>query len=322
MKFSFVIPCYGSQKTITGVVDEIDQVMGMRPEFEYEIIAVNDCSPDSVLSVLRDLVDKNPHLTVADLSKNMGKHSAVMAGYSLASGDYIVNLDDDGQCPMDHLWKLYDAMGDKYDMAMAKYPEKKQSRFKNIGSAVNSGMTHWLLDKPTELNFSNFSIVKKYVIEEMLNYKNPYPYIEGLVLRTTRSIVCVDMEERERSDSGSGNFTFRKSLDLLINGLTAFSVKPLRIATLSGIASAFLGFLYGVYIIIHKLVHPETPIGYSSMMALLIFVGGMIMFMLGIIGEYIGRIYISINNSPQFVIREIIKNNDIVSEKAVSGFDD
>lgn len=311
MKFSFVIPCYGSQNTIMGVVDEIDEVMKQRPETEYEIIAVNDGSPDDVLSVLREMVKMNSNLTVADLSKNMGKHSAVMAGYSLATGDYIVNLDDDGQCPMDEFWKLYDALGDKYDYAMAKYPEKKQSKFKNFGSAVNSEMVHWLLDKPKDLNFSNFSIVKKFVIDEILNYKNPYPYLEGLTLRATRRIVQVEMEERFRSDGGNGNFTLKKSVDLLVNGLTAFSVKPLRVATVIGLLSAFLGLIYGVYIIAHRITHPEMPMGYSSIMALLIFIGGVIMFMLGIIGEYIGRIYISINNSPQYVIREIYTNDNM-----------
>lgn len=314
MKFSFVIPCYGSQNTIMGVVDEIDEVMRLRPETEYEIIAVNDGSPDDVLSVLKEMVKVNPRLTVADLSKNMGKHSAVMAGYSLTSGDYIVNLDDDGQCPMNKLWELYDALGNEYDLAMAKYPEKKQSKFKNFGSAVNSAMNCWLLGKPKDLCFANFSILKKYIVDEILRYDNPYPYLEGLILRSTRRIICIEMEERNRSDNGKGNFTFSKSFSLLANGLTAFSVKPLRIASLIGMICALLGFVLGIYVVIKKILNPEIMMGYSSIMAVLIFVGGIIMVMLGIIGEYIGRIYISINKSPQYVIREVLKSSADVKD--------
>lgn len=310
MKLSFVIPCYGSEKTIKGVVDEITETMGQRPQFDYEIIAVNDGSPDNVLSVLKELAVSDDKLFVADLSKNMGKHSAVMAGFSLVTGDFVVCLDDDGQCPANELWRLFDALGDDYDVAMAKYPEVKQSRFKNIGSEINSLMTQWLLDKPKELHFSNFLIMRRYVIDEMLRYGNPYPYLEGLILRTTRRIVCVEMEERGRSDAGSGNFTLKRSLSLWMNGFTAFSVKPLRLSAFIGFVFAITGFIFGLYIIIRKIIHPEILMGYSSTMAAIFFIGGVLMIMLGFVGEYIGRIYISINNSPQYVIRKIYNKSD------------
>lgn len=306
MKFSFVIPCYGSENTIENVINEIEEVMALKPQVDYEIICVNDCSPDNVLQILRALSVSHEKLIVADLAQNMGKHSAVMAGYSLVSGDYIVNLDDDGQCPMNELWRLFDALGESYDISMAKYPVKKQSLFKNFGSGVNSVMSQILLGKSKKIQFSNFSIMKRYILDEIVNYKNPYPYIEGLILRATKRIINVEMEERGRI-AGEGHFTFRRSLSLWINGFTAFSVKPLRIATFLGFATALFGFLYGVYIIIKRLLHPDMLIGYSSTLAAILFIGGMIMLMLGLIGEYIGRIYICINHSPQYVIREIIR---------------
>ena len=152
--------------------------------------------------------------------------------------------------------------------------------------------------------------MKKYIVEEITKYKNPYPYMTGLLLRTTSDIVNVEMEERERI-SGNTNFTFKKMLNLWINGFTAFSVKPLRISTVIGFITAVIGFIYGIYIIIHKLfLHSAVLEGYSSTMSALLFVGGIIMMMLGIIGEYIGRIYISINNSPQYVIKEMINMNE------------
>jgi undecaprenyl-phosphate 4-deoxy-4-formamido-L-arabinose transferase len=305
-KLSFVIPCYGSELTIEGVIAEIIAVVSQKPEYEYEIICVNDSSPDNVFDILKKLADKNDKIMVIDLARNMGKHSAIMAGFSFITGDYIVNLDDDGQCPLDKLWDLIIPLNYGNDVVMAEYPVKQQSAFKNFGSHINTMMSRWLLGRPKHLYFSNFWIVKRFIAEEIIRYHNPYPYIEGLLLRTTKRIANVKMEERERA-AGTGNYTFKKSLSLWLNGFTAFSVKPLRVATIFGFAVSLIGFLFGAYTIINKLINQNSPMGYTSMMAVLLFIGGVIMMILGLIGEYVGRIYISINNSPQYVIREVIK---------------
>lgn len=310
-KISFVIPCYGSEKTIEFVVNEIIETVSQRKdEYDYEIIAIHDCSPDNVLSVLKKMAENNNRLKIIDFAKNFGKHAGVLAGLNYASGDYIVGLDDDGQCPMDHLWELLTPLiNDESDYSMAKYSHVKQSAFKNFGSYVNSLMSKILINKPKDLYFSNFYAMKSFVAKEMVKYNNPYPYLEGLTLRTTRNIATVPMEERERYE-GQGNFTFKKSLSLWLNGFTAFSVKPLRIATVVGTLCAFFGFIFGIYVIIKKIVNPDIAMGYSSTMAVILFIGGVIMLMLGMIGEYIGRIYISINNSPQYVIRNIINDEN------------
>lgn len=302
---SFVIPCYHSELTIKGVVEEIQGRMSEKTDFDFEIITINDCSPDNVLLRLKELAENNGKLKVIDLAKNSGKHAAVMAGYSVAKGDVIINLDDDGQCPMDKLWDLIEPLNNGYDISMAKYPEKKQSAFKNFGSKINAIMSQFLIGKPKSLYISNFSAMKRFVVDEIIRYDKPYPYIEGLMLRTTSKICNVEMEERERA-AGVGHYTFIKSLKLWFNGFTAFSVKPLRISTVLGAICALIGFVFGIATIINKLIHPEMQAGYSSTMAVLLFIGGMIMMMLGMIGEYIGRIYICINNSPQYVIRETV----------------
>lgn len=302
---SFVIPCYCSEHTVRGVLEEINEIMLQYSDYNYEIIAVNDCSPDNVLTVLKEIAENDDKIKVIDLAKNFGKHAALMAGYSVVSGDVVINLDDDGQCPIDKLWELIKPLDNGYDVSIAKYPCKKQSAFKNFGSLINLMMSRYLLGKPKELYVSNFSAAKKFVIDEIINYDKPYPYLEGLTLRTTSKICNVDMEERERA-AGVGHYTFIKSLKLWLNGFTAFSVKPLRISTVLGAICALIGFVFGTVTIINKLIHPEMQAGYSSTMAVLLFIGGMIMMMLGMIGEYIGRIYICINNSPQYVIRETV----------------
>ena len=174
-----------------------------------------------------------------------------------------------------------------------------------MGSKVNELMTRVMLEKPKELYISSYFAVKRFIVEDMIRYENSYPYVIGLVLRATKNITNVLVNHREREEGTSG-YTLKKLLGLWFNGFTAFSVKPLRIATCIGGASAIIGFLYGLYTIIKKFVNPDVPLGFSSTMAVLVFFGGMIMLMLGLIGEYIGRIYISMNNSPQYVIRERI----------------
>ena len=305
-KLSFVIPCYGSEKTVGIVIKEIDEIVSQKSEYDYEIIAVNDQSPDNVWEVLKEISKENKKVKLINLAKNMNRPGAVMAGLSYASGEYVIIMDDDGQCPMENLWDLIKPLEEGHDVSMAKYTEYKQSIFKSFGTIVNRKMTEIVIGKPKDLNFTNFMALKKYVVKEIIKYKNPYPYMTGLLLRTTSDIVNVKMEERERI-TGNTNFTFKKMLSLWLNGFTAFSIKPLRISTVIGFITAAIGFIYGIYIIIHKLfLHSAVLEGYSSTMSALLFVGGIIMIMLGIIGEYIGRIYISINNSPQYVVKEMI----------------
>lgn len=304
---SFVIPCYRSEKTIEKVIDEIIATVAQREGYDYEVIAVNDSSPDNVYEVLKRIAAANKKVKVINFAKNMGKHAAVLAGYSVARGKYIVNLDDDYQCPTYALWSLLEPVErDECDYATAKYCFKQEAWYKRLGSNVNVWMGHVMLDKPMSLRLENFSVMKAFVAREVIGYKNPYPYLEGLILRVTRRILAVPMEERERGDDNATGFTLKKSMSLLMNGLTAFSVKPLRVASLCGTLFAIMGFILGIVMVVRKLVNPAVPTGYSSIVAILLFSSGLIMLMLGLIGEYLGRMYICLNGSPQYVIRETI----------------
>lgn len=302
---SFVIPCYRSEQTITGVVEEITQTMGQLPGYTFEIILVNDCSPDDTFQIIRQLCGQYDNLIGINLARNFGQHSAIMAGLHYATGDVCVFLDDDGQTPANEVEKLLDAIAAGADVAMASYDHKMHSHFRNWGSKVNECMMHIMLHKPKELFVSSYFAVKRFVADSMLQYSNSYPYLPGLLLRATKNIVNVPVHHRER-EVGTSGYTLKKLLGLWFNGFTAFSVVPLRAATAVGVASAFVGFIYGIYTVIRKLVDPNILLGFSSIMAAILFIGGMLMIMLGLVGEYIGRIYISLNNSPQYVVREAI----------------
>ena len=306
-KISFIIPCYGSEKTIEKVCDEIIKTVSQKNNYDYEIIAVNDQSPDNVLGVLKTMARNNQRIKVINLAKNMNRPGAVMGGLHYAKGDYIVIMDDDGQCPMNEFWKLFQPLEEGHDVSIASYSERKQSKFKNFGTFINEKMTQFIIKKPKELQVTNFIVSKKYIIDEIIKYENPYPYFTGLLLRTTSDIINVNLEQRERF-AGKSTFTFFKMVKMWINGLTAFSVKPLRISSFAGMISAIAGFIYGIITIIRKFTS-DIATGWSSTISIMLFIGGLIMLMLGMIGEYIGRIYISLNNSPQYVVKETININ-------------
>lgn len=304
-KVSFVIPCYRSENTIFHVVTEIKEKMEQLTQYEYDIFLINDCSPDGTLASIRKLCEVNEHIKGISFARNFGQHAALMAGLRHADGDYVVCLDDDGQTPANEVDKLLGKLEEGFDAVYAKYEHKQHSAFRNVGSKLNELMTRIMLDKPKNLYVSSYFAVRRFVVEDMIRYENSYPYVIGLVLRATKNITNVVVHHREREEGNSG-YTIKKLLGLWFNGFTAFSVKPLRIATMIGCFSAGIGFLYGIYTIVKRLVIPDIPVGFSAMMSALVFFGGMIMVMLGLIGEYVGRIYISLNNSPQYVIKERI----------------
>ena len=303
-KISFVIPCYRSEKTLPGVVTEIQDTMkALASEYSYEIVLVNDDSPDDTYGVIKTLADNADNIIGISLARNFGQHAALMAGFHHISGDIVVCLDDDGQTPATEVGKLLAAVNAGADVAYAKYAHKKHSFFRNFGSYINEKMLQFLLNKPKELIVSSYFAAKRFVIDEVIRYDKSYPYMMGLVLRTTKRIVNVDVDHREREVGRSG-YTLGKLLTLWMNGFTAFSVTPLRISTWTGCILAFIGFLYGIYTIIKHFIVGIAPMGYDSLMSALMFIGGMILVMLGLTGEYIGRMYIGMNNAPQYIIRE------------------
>ncbi len=304
-KLSFVIPCYNSELTIGKVVDELFATMEAHKEESFEIILVNDCSKDNVWSVIQDLAKKHKNIKGICFAKNFGQHAALMAGYRASKGDIVVSLDDDGQTPADEVFSLINKIKEGYDVVYASYGEKKHNAFRNLGTVLNNWMCEKLLGKEKGLVITSFFAAKRFVINEMIRYEHSYPYVPGLVLRTTKSIASVPVIHREREVGASGYNLF-KLIALWLNGFTAFSVVPLRLSMFMGMASAGVGFIYMIYIVINKILNPSVPMGWSSTMAIILLLGGMILCVLGMIGEYLGRAYINSNAAPQFVIRETV----------------
>lgn len=305
---SFVIPCYRSEKTISDVVEEIVELSNAN-KYDYEIILVNDSSPDNVWEVIRNICCENQHVRAIKFSKNFGQAAAVMAGYRECSGGLIVTMDDDGQSPVDKLPEMISMMNTNgYDVVYGTCEEAKFSFSRRIGSKVNAWMAYTAYGRPMDKRIVSINVMRRYVVEEIVRYDQPYAYLSGLVYRSTRNIGYCKVEHRSRA-SGTSGYKLSSLLKIWVNGFTAFSIKPLQMATYIGFMVAAGGFVLGIITIIRKIINHHIATGWSSTISILLFLGGIILLVLGIIGEYIGRIYMCINMSPQYVISEKVNNN-------------
>ncbi len=310
MMISFIIPCYRSAKTLGNVVDNIEEMMSKQTEYESEIVLVNDGSPDDTFAVIRDLVSKYDNITGIDFAKNRGQQSAIMAAIKYSKGEIVACCDDDGQTPIETVFEFIDSMKENnYDVVCANYVNRgKRSLFRRFGSWLNDQMSIYFLEKPKDVNTSVYFVAKRFVAEEMAKYDNPYPYITGLLLRTTGKIGNVDVEQKKRM-AGESGYNFKRLFSLWINGITTFSIKPLRLANFIGMGLALIGFVIIVVLVIQRIMNPHVSLGWTSIIATNLLIGGIIMMILGLIGEYIGRIYICLNKTPQYVERTVIGRN-------------
>lgn len=306
MKLSIVIPCYNAEHNIEKVLSDFQTAFEPMRNWEYEIILVNDCSKDNTIEKLKIISQRYDNTIIIDLAKNAGQHSSILAGFKFATGDLVSTADDDGQTPLENIMKLVEKIEEGYDVACAKYVDRAQpSWVRRMGTQVSRKMADWLIDKPDGIILSTFFVAKKFVIDEMIKYDQPYPFVNGLLARVTSKIANVEMNQNVRN-SGSSGYNIKKLLHLWLNGFTAFSIKPLRVSSFSGIIFCGIGFLGALITIFRKIIDTNVLIGWSSVFSLMLIIGGLILCMLGMIGEYIGRIYMCINMTPQYVIKEVI----------------
>ena len=311
-KISFVIPCYNTTYAIRSVLEEIAVSMEKlkKKGYSYEVILVNDSSPNpGTLSLLKEVVDKSSaDITLVNLAMNVGQPNAILAGCRVATGDYIMTSDDDGQTPMDQVEQFVAAMEKGYDVVCAKYTKRTQkSVVRKLGSKLNNMMSSMLIRRPEGVEMTTIFLAKRFVVDEITKYDQPYAYLSGLILRTTQNIANVEIEQRKRIEGTSG-YSFKKLLRLWLNGATAFSIVPLRIADGIGVGVALAGFVMAVVTVIRKILFVDYQPGWSSIISVLLILFGINLLVLGMIGDFIGRIYLSINKTPQSVVREIYKN--------------
>lgn len=304
--YSVVIPCYKSSHTIRKVVEMTKEEMYKMNHTDLEFILVNDCSPDEgeTIAVLREMALQDKNIKVIDLGKNAGQHNAMMAGLRYAKGDVIISMDDDMQTHPSQLPKLFEEFDKGFDVVYGYYPHKKHSFFRNLGSLFNRMTVSLLLGKPKEIISSSYWIMKKYVRDNIVKYEGSHTYMLGLILRATRNIKSVPVEHFKR-EYGESGYNFKQLVKLWSN-ILGFSSKPLQIAMYLGNILSLIAIISGIAIIIRKFLNPGISVGWPSVIVAILFGSGINLFFMGLIGEYIGRIYMHLNKEPQYVVKEII----------------
>jgi glycosyltransferase involved in cell wall biosynthesis len=299
---SIVIPVYRGASTIGPLVDSLIQNLAHR--YLIEIVLVNDHSPDDSESLCIGLFKKHPRIVrFFSLSKNAGEHNAVMAGLNQSKGDWILIMDDDFQNPVSEVEKLIDAaLSGNNDVVYTYYERKRDSLFRNFGSWFHNKAATFILHKPADLYLSSFKILNRFTVNEIIKYTLPYPHIDGLILQVTDAIGKIQARHDKRLGSRS-SYTLRKLIRLWLNMFVNFSILPLRIVTFFGFFFSLFGLGLGVWVYFEKLSNPNLPLGWPSLAIAVSIFSGVQLIAVGWIGEYVGRIYISQNRKPQYIIR-------------------
>ena len=301
---SIVIPVYRGAASI-GIV--VDALAGLQIAGGHEVILVNDGSPDNSADICRQLSARTDlPVTFVNLSRNFGEHNAVMAGLRHVRGDYVITMDDDLQNPISEVAKLFEHARDGgWDVVYTYYAEKKHAAWRNLGSRFANRVADVLLDKPRGLYLSSFRCMSAFVAKCVTRYEGPFPYIDGLITQSTQHIDRIPVEHMARA-SGQSNYTMRRLVRLWLNLFINFSAMPLRLSVVAGFVIGLLGMVGCIMVVAEALLRAPPP-GWASLMAATLLLAGVQMVMLGIIGEYLGRLFLTINRKPQSLVRELVR---------------
>ena len=312
MKISIVIPCYQSSQTIAEVVRSTAAELDRLDYNPYEFILVDDFSPDGgeTVKALKSLAQQHDYITSISLAHNVGQHNALICGLNYAEGDIIVFMDDDMQTHPSQLEIILSALDDDRDVVYGYYPDKKHSGFRRFGSWFTHMSVRILLGKPKDMKTSSFLAMKKYVKDSIVKYPAHFTQMQGLILRTvsTDRIASVPIKHFARAYGESG-YTLKKLLGLWSN-IAGFSIVPLQLSKRMGVFVSICGFLGLLVLLFRKVVSKTKIIGWTSTMMTIIFFSGIILLTLGVVGEYVGRMFLTMGNYPQYVVREIYKTKD------------
>lgn len=302
-RLSIVVPVYRSATILPELVRQVHAAMAQEGwADDFELLLVNDCSPDDSWATIRTLAQAHPFVRGISLRRNAGQHNAIMAGLRNVRGRYVVVMDDDLQHPPSEVADLIRALESGYDVCYTRYRNRQHAVWKQLGSRFNDWVATLLLSKPKNLYLSSFKAMRREIADEVVKYDGPYVYVDGLILDVTQSITSIEINHQARYE-GESNYNLRRLVSLWMKMATSFSVFPLRVAIYLGFSLGILSVLMVLFIVIAKLAQqPDFPEGWASLIATVLLVGGIQTLCIGMVGEYLGRTYLKINNKPQFVI--------------------
>jgi polyisoprenyl-phosphate glycosyltransferase len=310
MRVSILIPVYKNDGGLDELVKRIGASMANSSyAHSFELVLIDDCSPDNSWEVIQQLSKTHSFVQGATLSRNFGQHNAIMAGLNLVSGQYIVLMDDDLQHPPEAIPSMLDKLASGADVCYTNYANRQHAAWKIAGSKFNDLMASWLLSKPKGLYLSSFKALKRGVVDQIRGHEGPFAYLDGLILDITRRIATVEIQHGTRA-YGEGNYSFKKSISLWLRMVTGTSIVPLRMVTLMGALIALLGFMGAIFVIISNFLYPNQSKGWASIIVTILLVSGFQTLFIGVLGEYLGRIHLRLNNKPQYLFRYVTKRDD------------
>jgi glycosyltransferase involved in cell wall biosynthesis len=313
LSLSIVVPVYNGASSIGELIGALEQ---LSIDGGHEIILVNDGSPDNSLQVCRALVDRaRVPITLLNLARNFGEHNAVMAGLRHASGAHVITMDDDLQNPPDEIVRLLTfAQSSGKQVIYTYYDEKRHAAWRNLASRFTNRIADFVLEKPRGFYLSSFRCISAFVVREITRYEGPFPYIDGLILQVTHDIDRLLVRHLPRA-SGRSNYTMRRLLRLWMSMFVNFSVMPLRVSAMTGVVLSALGAFGGAMAIAEALFSSPPP-GWASLFAAVLLLSGVQLLILGIVGEYLGRLYLTANGKPQSVIKEVHRSGPPLSAES------
>lgn len=302
ISLSVVVPVYNGSETIGRLVSALESLR--LPAME--VILVNDCSEDNSLEVARQVAeDSSLPVTVVDHARNYGEHNALMTGFRHSRGQYVITMDDDLQNPPEEVTRLYEfAQESKADVIYTYFDTKEHAPWRNLGSWLANQTANWVLDKPGDIYLSSFRCLRKFIVDEIVKYRGPFPYVDGLIYQVTKRTDVLQVEHRAR-ESGESNYTIRRLLRLWFSILVNFSTLPLRVGAVFGGFLSVLAMLGGVYVLVDYLVFGTEVQGWASLMLVVLMFSGVQLVVLGLLGEYVGRIFVTVNDRPQTAVRSV-----------------
>jgi glycosyltransferase involved in cell wall biosynthesis len=299
MKLSVIIPVYKSEATIELLVNKLQFAL---KEIVFEIVLINDGSPDGSEKICKRLSKEFSNIKFISLRRNYGEFNAVMCGLNWAEGEFSVMIDDDFQNPPEEIKKLIDSAekGD-YDVVYTYYSKKEHAVYRNLGSRLVNWITTYSIHKPKDLYLSSFKLIRREVVQEIVKYHGPYPYIDGLIFRITKNIGTVQVVHQKREE-GASNYTWRKLISLFLNILFCYSSLPIRLFMPFGLGLFGIGFLFLVFLFGQWMIGPD-PKGWQVVTASVLFIGGIQCTLLSVLGEYIGKGFMAQSGQPQYVVK-------------------
>jgi polyisoprenyl-phosphate glycosyltransferase len=305
MQISIIVPVYRSAECLPALARRVEEEV-TRSFRTYELILVNDDSPDTSWEVIQRLASEHNFVTGINLRKNAGQDNAIMAGLNVAIGEVVVIMDDDLQHDPSDIVALHKQIECGFDVAYARFEEKQQALWKNLGSWFNDRVAIWTLGKPKDIYMSPYKAIQREVVQEIIKYSGPYPYVDGLIFSITSKITQVSATHHARF-AGRSNYNLWGSIKVFLKLATGFSSFPLRMVALLGTTMSLLAFLLAAWFVLIKLTSAHGPEGWASVIVAILFIGGVQLIGIGAVGEYVGRIFVTQNARPQFVVKEICR---------------